>query len=766
MARRYVSSVLGLVLWSALGCASQRPSEPAAQAPKPITITSAAFEPGGVGSLEARTPSGDPSQLGLRAVHIAAEQRGDMAEVEATHTFRNESQSVLEGTFRFPMPDGALLTGLAMMIDGKLMEGELVEREKARKTYEAIVDGMQDPALLEWEHGSVFKMRVFPIEPHQDKIVTIRYLAPLRKSGDKLEFVQAARSAAQASELERLSIDWQGRRVFDEMHVASTRSIALPAKPASAVLREARADGTYSVVRLSPDWKRVPKPAKPPARNWLVVVDTSRSALEELPRELEALRVVLGALPPQARFQVITSDLDARPSPAGLREVTPAAVEEAVSFAQSTTPDGASDLGRMLEVVSGLAKGMPDSALLYLGDCEPTWGVTRAPDLTARLAQTLPSTPFFPLMFGPSVDEQLAAELAARSGGRRARISRREDLDTFATTLSSGVPTLDGIEVKAAADSEVLASGPLSLEPGRELLLLVKSPPGKDPLSGLSVKAKLNGATLDLLPRAPAQETGGVARRFGAALVRKLEQTGQPAPAVVKASLDYGVMSKLTSFLVLESEEAYARFAIERKRAQANPDAPRVTGANLENSEGADISAERIQPGDPEIAVDAEQSALSVKVEFPFGETKVAIWDAEARDGRGAWIVRFLVARDTPEGTYEARAVIQHADGTLSTRSVSYTVDNTAPELEVKLSRSPRRPGMVEVMVTQSSVGPESDLRRVELLTPRGTVYQLVAIRWGVFRALVPAPELREGTLRVVGFDQALNHTVKELVLP
>lgn len=766
MARRYVGAVLGLMLWSALGCASQRPSDTSVRAPQPITLPSAAFEPGGVGSLEARTPSGDPSQLGLRAVHIAAEQRGDMAEVEATHTFRNDSQSVLEGTFRFPMPDGALLTGLAMLIDGKLMEGELVEREKARKTYEAIVDGMQDPALLEWEHGSIFKMRVFPIEPQRDKIVTIRYLVPLRKDGDRLEFVQAARSAARAAALERLSIDWQGQRVFDERHVASTRLVALPAKPASPVLREARPDGTYSVVRVSPDWKRVPKPTKPAARNWFVVVDTSRSALEELPREVEALRVLLTALPPGARFQVITSDLDARPSPAGLREVTPAAVDEAVSFAQSTTPDGASDLGRALEVVGGLAKGIPDSAVLYLGDCEPTWGMTRAPDLSELIAQSLPSTPFFPLMFGASVDEGLAAELASRSGGRRARISRREDLDAFAKSLPTGVPTLDGIEVKAAPDSEVLASGPLSIEQGRELSLLIKSPPGKDPLNGLSVKAKVDGVTLDLLPRAPAQDTGGVARRFGAALVSKLEQTGQPGPAVVKASLDYGVMSKLTSFLVLESEEAYARFAIERKRAQAAPDAPRVTGANLENSEGAEISAERIQPGDPEIVVDAEHDALSVKVEFPFGETKVARWDAEAHDGGGAWIVRFLVARDTPEGKYEARAVIQHADGSVTTRSVAYTVDNTAPELEIKLTRSPRRPGLVAVIVTQPSLGSESDLRRVELLTPRGSVYQLVAIRWGVFRALIPAPELGEGTLRVVGFDQALNHSVKELVLP
>ncbi len=760
-ARPYLSSLLGVVL---LGCASQRPSEPNVRAPKPIALTEPSFDPGGVGSLEARSPSGDTSLLRLRSVHVAAQQRGDMAEIESTHTFHNESDSVLEGTFRFPMPDGALLTGLAMMIDGRLMEGELVEREKARKTYEAIVDGMQDPALLEWDHGSVFKMRVFPIEPRREKVVTIRYLVPLRRNGDRLELVQAARSAAGSSELERLSVDWQGQRVFDERHVASSRLVTVPAKPASAVLRETRADGDYAVIRLSPDWKPVPVTAKPVARDWFVVVDTSRSALEEMPRELEALRAVLAALPAQARFQVVTSDLDARPSPAGLTPVTPASIDEAVRSVQGTTPDGASDLGRAIEVVGGLARSS-DSAVLYLGDCEPTWGLTRAAELTALLARTLPSTPFYPLMIGASVDEQLAAELAQRSGGRKARVSRREDLDAFAKTQPTGVATLGDIEVKPAPGSRVLASGPLSIEQGRDLLLLVKAPPGKDPLSGLSVTAKLGGPTLDLLPKAPPEEAGGVARRFGAALVRELEQTGQPRSEVIKASLDYGVISKLTSFLVLESEEAYARFAIERRRAQTS-DVPRVTGANLESSEGADISADRIQPGDPEIVVDAERDALRVTVEFPFGETKLATWDAEARAGRGGWVVRFLVARDTAEGEYEARAIVHHADGRVTVRVVSYVVDNTSPVLDVRLSRSPRHPDLVEVVVSEPDQGLESDLRRVELLTPRGRVYQLTAIRWGVFRARVPTAELTTGTLRVVGFDQALNHSVKEVVLP
>lgn len=742
---------LALVAGCLFGCATPRQTAPVTQLPP---VAAAPQDPGGVGSLEVRAPNGDPAQARLVSVHVSAEQRGDMAEIEATHTFHNDADAVVEGTFRFPMPDGALLTGLAMMIDGKLMQGELVEREKARKAYEAVVDGMQDPALLEWEHGSVFKMRVFPMEPKRDKVVVIRYLTPLWRGPEGLSFVQSA-------PLAELSIDWQGKRAFAEKNVEAGRLITLPARPTSARLREDKPDGSYGVVRLSPDWRRVPAPKRAPAQNWFIVVDTSRSALEELPRALEGLSAVLAALPPDARFQVVTSDLEARPAPQGLTPVTASSVADALAFVKSVTPDGASDLGSTFQSVGKLVRSAKGSAVVYLGDCEPTWGVTDTKELSSVLRRELPQVPLYPLMFGASVNDELAAELAQASGGRRARIRRQEDLNAFVETLVSGVPTLENIRLRAPVGTELLTSGPLSLEPGRDLLVYVKAPPGRDPLAGLSAEA----GTLDLLPHGPSEPTSGVAKRFGAAWVKKLEKDGKPPADVVKASLAYGVMSKLTSFLVLESEEAYARFSIERKREQA-ADAPRVTGANLESTSGADISADRIQPGDPEILIEAERSALQVSVEFPFGETKLARWDADARGGRGAWLVRFLVPRNTPEGDYEALAHITHEAGALETRKVRYTVDNTAPELQIELSPARREPSLVQIFVTSPGDPRMSDLKRVELLTPSGTTYELVAIRWGVFRAFVPKSELGRGTLRVVGFDLALNHAVKELELP
>ncbi|HEV8550890.1 MAG TPA: VIT and VWA domain-containing protein [Polyangiaceae bacterium] len=739
-------------------------SLPADVAPATNAPSSAA-DVGGIGSLTARTDSGEPLLLRLESVHVVAEQRGDMAAVEVTHRFRNDSDRVLEGTFRFPMPDGALLTGLSMVIDGKRVDGELVERDKAKKAYEAVVDGMQDPALLEWEHGSVFKLRVFPLEPLQPKIVSLRYLTPLRRTGRRLEFVQGASGPNGGEPVPALAIDWEGKRVVSEHDVKRERVFAVPAKPASPVLVEKRTEGSYALVRVAPDWSRIPPDPKSAPKHWFVVVDTSRSALEEFPRTVEALGTLLAKLPPGSDFQVVTSDLTAQALSNGLTPATADSIAAARATLAKATPDGASDLGRALELVGKLSKAAPDSAVLYLGDCEPSWGLTRASDVRALMERELPGVPFYPVLFGASVDDGVATELAEASGGRRTRVHREEDVTALAGVLGRPAARLRNIEITAAPGVEVLPNAPPSLERGDELVIVAKAPRGVDPLLGLRVRGKsASGALVELSPRARPEQAAGVARRFGAALVQKLERTGAPPADVVKASLDYGVMSRFTSFLVLESEEAYARFAIERRQRQAD-DAPRVTGQDLESADGASISADRIQPGDPEIYVDAERDALEVTVEFPFGETKRATWDADAQGGRGAWLVRFLVPRAAEEGSYQAVVRLVHRDGRRETRTVSYTVDRTAPELEVRLEKSGRA-GFVSVTVTQAHAGPTSDLRRVELCTPAGRVHELTALRWGVFRAILPAAELERGTLRVVGFDQALNHATQELELP
>src|SRR5262249_22460033 len=127
------------------------------------------------GALVVNDPSGQAAQLSLRKYHADVHVEDGFARTTIDQTYFNHTGARLEGTFHFPLPADASLSRLAMYVNGQLMEGGMAERDFARQTFDSIVRRMQDPALLEWVDGSTFKMRVFPLEPRQEKRIVLSY---------------------------------------------------------------------------------------------------------------------------------------------------------------------------------------------------------------------------------------------------------------------------------------------------------------------------------------------------------------------------------------------------------------------------------------------------------------------------------------------------------------------------------------------------------------------------------------------------------------
>jgi hypothetical protein len=370
------------------------------------------------------------------------------------------------------------------------------------------------------------------------------------------------------------------------------------------------------------------------------------------------------------------------------------------------------------------------------------------------------------LLLGDAVDGDLARRLASASGGRVVRAQRARDLARFARLLVERKKSLGHLAIDPLPDATVLTDGASTLDEGETLLAFVHAPAGVALGKTLTLRADSDGAPMATVVTLDAEPSPMVARRFGAAQVRSLERAGVAKDQVIAASIAYTVMSKHTSFLVLDSEEAYERYRIERRAkvenaVASNGEVPAVAPLDPD----ASISADRIQPGDPEIEIVAPRDAVRVLVVLANGEVKRAEWDDEARHGRGAWMVRFLVDRDVPEGVYEARVLIELTDGRSETRIVKYTVDTTPPQLAVHLT--PQPDGRISIEVTQRGRRNEIDARRVEALTPDGQVLALPAVRWGVFRGTwKPTRSAHGEAVHVVGFDEALNHTTMDVVLP
>jgi Vault protein inter-alpha-trypsin domain/FecR protein len=138
------------------------------------------------GALVAVDPNGQSSRLSLRKYHVDVHIEDGFARTTIDQTYFNHTSSRLEGTFHFPLPADASLSRLAMYVNGKLIEGGMAERDHARNTFEQIVHKMQDPALLEWVDGTLFKMRVFPLEPRQEKRIILSYTQRLPAVYDKV----------------------------------------------------------------------------------------------------------------------------------------------------------------------------------------------------------------------------------------------------------------------------------------------------------------------------------------------------------------------------------------------------------------------------------------------------------------------------------------------------------------------------------------------------------------------------------------------------
>ena len=115
----------------------------------------------------------------LQKVEAAVRIVGFVAETRLTMTFMNPLDRQLEGELYFPIPAGATISGYALDVGGVLVDGVVVEKEKARVVFEAEVRKGVDPGLVEWTQGNNFKTRVYPIPAHGTRTVSVRFVSDL-----------------------------------------------------------------------------------------------------------------------------------------------------------------------------------------------------------------------------------------------------------------------------------------------------------------------------------------------------------------------------------------------------------------------------------------------------------------------------------------------------------------------------------------------------------------------------------------------------------
>ncbi|MCC6739164.1 MAG: VWA domain-containing protein [Planctomycetia bacterium] len=427
----------------------------------------------------------DASQMTLKTHLVDVVIDNQVATTTVDQVFLNPNPGQIEATYLFPVPPGASMEKLSMWIDGQEQEAELLESGKARGIYEAIVRSRRDPALLEFAGAKTFRLRVFPINPGEEKRVKLTYSEALRADAGVVQYRYglgtAKYSRAPLSEA-RVSV-----RVVSNVALKSVMSpthavdVARPDDHHATVAWEAantspnrdfqlfiaaqdgefgmnlvaqRAAGEdgYFMMLLAP--RVVPK-SEAIRRDVCFVVDCSMSMAEDdrMAQAKKALKAGLQTLNRGDRFNIVRFSTEVTQWKESLVETTEDSLAEASKFADGLKARGGTNISDALE--TALAMNPRDARrpymVLFMTDGAPTIGETE-PDRILALARekNAAGARVFTLGVGFDLDVRLLDRLADEHHGLRQYVTPTESLETRMAAYYEkfSAPVLAGAELK------------------------------------------------------------------------------------------------------------------------------------------------------------------------------------------------------------------------------------------------------------------------------------------------------------------------------
>lgn len=576
-------------LAAGLGLDAQAP----APAPAPASEGSFVFSapaggktlPPAVPPLELTTSEG----VGLRlaALDARAVLEPPLAFTELRLAFDNPEDRQLEGRFRITLPTGAAISRFAMKIGDSWQEGEVVERQRARRIYEDFLHRRQDPALLEQEAGNEFAARVFPIPAQARKEIVISYSYELPREtqdfaipllglpeigrldvtvllGERPAGAPGAAASSLGGELsERRMVslsrqDWKPDRDF---------TVAQEALGRRAGLRH----GNLVVARVTPAISAEPQKI----RGLYLLVDSSASRALGYGRNAELAAELLRGLRRgsggAAPIGLAAFDQEVAPLFEG---ASSSLSERDLAALEARRPLGASDLEGALRWLAGRLERQPGQypRVLIATDGIATAGATDPAALKAA-AQALGAAGverIDVLATGALRDDALLRELV--QGNLRhdgAVIEADAGLDEIARRLTLACRAKIAVTVPGAA--WVWPESLAGVQPGDAALVYADLPEGKD------LEIRLDGKKATLAGGLAPAERPLLERQWVAARIARLEHLRAAGNAgdedlrralalqITELSIKHRVLSPLTAFLVLETAADYERYGLDRR---------------------------------------------------------------------------------------------------------------------------------------------------------------------------------------------------------
>ncbi|MGE0709396.1 MAG: VIT domain-containing protein [Planctomycetota bacterium] len=552
-----------------------------------------------------RPPVRAPFPLAVEDHIVKVTIDGNVATTEIDQTFRNPLPQRLEGTYMFPLPDDAALDQFSMWIDGKEMQGEVLDAPKALAIYEGIVRRMQDPALLEYAGRGMFKMRIFPIEPNGTKRIRLTYRQTLKADAGRVRYRYPLNTEKFSSApLKRASIsvalksDLPIKGIYSPWHQVDVRRSGDKEAVVSWEAHDARPDRDFvldydliqGAVGCSVRSHAVPgedgtflltitpqvEATQALPKDVVFVLDTSGSmaADDRLAQARRALEYMITRLGGSDRFSVIDFATDARSYKDQLVSASEAEKQGAIHYVRQLLPRGGTAIDEALKAAAALrsADSQRSFSLVFLTDGEPTIGEREPERILANLAHATQGKQVRVFVWGVGNDLNAALldGIASQQRGDSYYVLPGEDIEVrmsaFYDKIAAPVLTDLTLSVEGVRVSEVYPRQLPDLFQGGQLLVLGRF--NGEGHAAIRLKGRVNGEAREYVFEGPFRREDRyphvprlwAKRKIGYLLeqVRAHGENAELKAEIVRLARRYGLPTPYTSYLVLE-EQALSR---------------------------------------------------------------------------------------------------------------------------------------------------------------------------------------------------------------
>ncbi len=553
-------------------------------------------------------------ELAIKYHHVNVSIDDQYAETRIDQVFLNEYSYDLEGTYIFPLPEDASISKFSMYVDGEELRGEVMEKDKARQIYEDIVRRMKDPALLEYIDRDTFKARVYPIPANGEKRVGLeysevigcdsgvcKYVYPLeveKFSSKPLETVvirvklesnkpiNSVYSPTHDISVTRID-DFNVEVTYEEENVWPDKDFVLYYTVSEEdfgvnllTYREGGEDGFFMLM-LSPKYEI--GEGEVIAKDVVLVLDSSGSMSgEKIEQARDALRFCVNNLNEEDRFNIITFSDSVDKFSDGLADAGSSNKGDALDFVSDIKAIGGTNINDALKESLVLLGGNKRPALIiFLTDGKPTVGVTEVEKILDNVGDAnTGDVRVFVFGVGYDVNTHLLDKLSARNRGVSEYVEPEEDIEVKVSgfyakvsnpVLSDVMLMFDGVRVGELYPKELP-----DLFKGSQLILLGRYEDGGDAV--IRLKGNVGDESREYVYELgfPSRNPGNdfiprlwATRKIGY-LLDQIRLSGREdrelVDSIINLSVEYGIMTPYTSFLVDLDTDLTRPAAMEKAR--------------------------------------------------------------------------------------------------------------------------------------------------------------------------------------------------------